>query len=83
MLAGRRLVSRHRAGGVGQADAGMAEILVPDHVARFALRIGPLEDHRGAAVADQDAVFREGLRRLDQKARGVDRQFAGAVAFAE
>ena len=82
-LAGGRLVRQHRAGGVGQAGADVAEVLVPDHVVRLALRIGPLEDHRGAAIADHDAVFREGLGRLDDETRGVDGDLARAVALGQ
>ena len=48
---------RPRAGGIGQTRAEMAEVLVPDHVVRLGLRVGPLEDHRRAAVADHDAVL--------------------------
>ena len=40
---------------VGQTGAEVAEVLVPDDVARFRLRVGPLKDDRRAAVADHDA----------------------------
>ena len=55
------VVGKHGAGGIGQAGADVAVVLVPDHIMRLGLRVGPLEDHGGAAVADQDA-------RVDQHA---------------
>ena len=55
----------------------MAEVLVPDHVARLGLRVGPLEDDGRAAVAHHDAVLGElveRLGRLDHVARRVHRR---------
>ena len=69
------------ADGVGQTRAQMTEVLVPDHVARLGLRVGPLEDDGRAAVAHHDAVLGElveRLGRLDDVARRVHR---GAPAW--
>ena len=57
-------LGHRRADRVGQAGSEVTEILIPDHVARLGLRIGPLEDHRGAPVAHHDAVIGELVERL-------------------
>ena len=71
------------ADGVGQAGAEVAEVLVPDHVVRLRLRVGPLEDHGGPAVAHHDAVLREGLGGLDDEAGGMNRSSARRRVLGE
>ena len=82
-FAGGGAVGQHGTRGVRQAGADMAKVLVPDHVMRFALRIGPLENDGGATVADHDAVFRKSLRGFHDETRGVDRQVAVAIRLGE
>ena len=61
---------------IGQTGPQMPEVLVPHHIARPRLRIGPGEDRDGAAIANHDPILGKGLRGLYHKARRVDRHTA-------
>ena len=67
----------------GRPGAEMAEVLVPDDVVRFGLRVGPLEDDGRAAVAHHDAVLRERLGGLDDEPRRVYRRPPGGGVLGE